>query len=1114
MVTASDDFEFRLINPTTGLPDTVLGDIQTWQLSPVVSDAGTVQITLPRNGANYSAVQMDMDLAVFYKGVELGNLRSTMEQRSYDDANVNEQGDIATITCRTSLARLQRAVVYPSGWPTATDPPSYTFTSATPGFIMLTLIGDAKLRGTIPEIVTSSFTATHDSNGVVWATSLSLQWDAQTDYLQVINDLQSYGQCDAEMNVYTLNLYNYQTLGTDKTLLNPPVIIRKGRDLTQSSVQESTRDLRTIVLASGSNNLYVESSYAPAVSVRGRRETGTSASGITDSAQLTALGNQYAESVAADIIGRTNALVFDDTSPIPGATFDLGDWVWTDVDGTLYRQRVIQWSLSCSQDGTLTGTTAMDNIFGEFLTRLQARVNAIENGATITGGSEPDKVNVITSPPAVPISLSAGTDTYLDNQGHTFSYIDAVWAQVTEDQTGADDPNVAGYYLRYVIHGNTPWTVVTMDANTFTYFIGGLAPDTEYDLQVGCFDSQANFSGWSGTYTITTASDVTPPNEPSTPVVASTLGQLAITWDGKDSLGGNMPGDYDHTTVYVSSSSPTFTPSPANEYTTMHGSGTVQVPGTVLTYGTTYYARLIAYDQSGNASAASAAGSSTLAQVVSTDIQTGQVGLNNLSFSAAGNLVDDGSFEDPNWQAVRNTAFGGTHFSITNTTADNGLWSVEHVGTGGQTTETVTLSTIPANTGQVFMAAADFKSSSLVSSSMILSVVANFLNSSNASIGTATLTSNWTSPGTNDNNWHQRISGTGGTAPAGTTSVQFQLVSTNHTAGQIYVDAVEIRQQVDNLLVANAAITDAKIGTVSANKIITGTLSAGVIISGSMGTAASGQRVVMDGTGFHSYDASGNKIFDVSSSSSIVTVAASAGVAKIVVETATLYPTIKMYDTSNSNYAFLNAVNNDGNTACIAMQGGNFTSGSHTLANQFTASGVNVGCSMKTIDTSTQATQGGLVQTTPSGVNANVQTAGAVDGGVMTLTNTSSLLGMFPQGATHGGQLLMTYDSGNSDAKIEIDGYRGNSGAFAPAPQEYVIGGDVAGLTGGSAGASLSYGTTMYSGISPIAVYSCGTFTSVPASNVSSVSTTGFGFSLSAATPAAWSVLFWAFRNR
>src|SRR6202000_646065 len=179
-------------------------------------------------------------------------------------------------------------------------------------------------------------------------------------------------------------------------------------------------------------------------------------------------------------------------------------------------------------------------------------------------------------------------------------------------------------------------------------------------------------------------------------------------------LGGCVTGYLAPLTVYVSSSSPTFTPSSSNQYAVMRGGGTITVPGAVLSYGTTYYARTVAYDQSGNASAVSVAGSATLSQVVSTDIATGQVGLSNLSFSAAGNLVDDGSFEDPNWRVVRNTAFGGTHFSLSNVTADNGTWSVEHLGTGGQTTETVILSAIPANTGQVFMAAADFNTSAAV----------------------------------------------------------------------------------------------------------------------------------------------------------------------------------------------------------------------------------------------------------------------------------------------------------------------------------------------------------------------------------------------------------------
>lgn len=1083
-----NEWELRLINPSTGLADVVLGDVATWQISPVISDAGTVQFTYPRNGANWSQLALDKDLAIYYRGAELGRLRSTIEQCSWDDANTNEEGDIATYTCRLSIARLERAVVYPSGWPTSSNPPNYTFTGATAGYVMKTLLTLAQARGTVTEIDFSSFDETYDSNGVAWSETISIEWNAQTTYLQIINDLQSYGLADAEMEVYALHLYDFQTMGSDLTTTNPPVVVHKGRDLTQSNFQGSTRALRTVALMSGSNNLYVESEDSGAVSEFGRREIGSSASGVTDPTQLTNLGVQFIDSVDAQVNARTNQFTLGDPmTPVPGDTFDLGDWLWTDIDGSLHRQRVIQWSLQCANDGTVSGTTAMDTIFGEFLTRLQARVDAIESGAVIVGASQPDPVVANTVPPMIPGGLTAGTNAYLDNQGHTLAYIIASWDAVTEDQSGAAISDLQAYIVQFKIHADTDWTTYTTDSSTLSQYVGALPPDVEYDVQVGAVDSQANFSGWSSVFSLTTATDTTPPNEPSTPAVASQLGQIAITWDGKDSGGLNMPGDFDHTAVYLSSSSPTFTPSLSNMVGSFKSAGTLTVPGAVLTYGTTYYARLVSFDQSGNASATSTAGSATLVQVVNTDIATGQVGLNNLSFSDVGNLIDDGSFEDPNWRSVRNTAFGGTHFAFTNSTASNGLWSVVHTGTAGQITEDVNLTQIPANVGQTFMAAVDWNSSSLVTGTMFVQLQVDWLDATQTYISSSTLSTNWTSPATNDGVWHQRVSGSGGVAPTGTAYALFVLKAINHTAGTINLDAVEIRLQVDNLLVADAAITDAKIGTVSANKIIAGTLSAGVIISGSIGTAASGQRCVMDGTGFHGYDSSGNLVFDVNNYNDVITLSQGTTGPKVTIDTIGIYPTIRLYDVAGSNNAFFNASNLDGNTAALGINSGNYTVSTSTYRNRLFMQGSGFGIRLQVIDDTNQANNGGLVQ----------------------LTYNEAIFGLFVEGATHGGQALFSYDSTNSDATFELDGYMTGS-IFA---QSCLATGYYTGLTSGSGGASLGYGPTMYSLTHPICQYSCGTIGTV-GGNVNALTSTGFAFTLAGTSPASWSALFLAGRTR
>jgi hypothetical protein len=291
---------------------------------------------------------------------------------------------------------------------------------------------------------------------------------------------------------------------------------------------------------------------------------------------------------------------------------------------------------------------------------------------------------------------------------------------------------------------------------------------------------------------------------------------------------------------------------------------------------------------------------------------------------------------------------------------------------------------------------------------------------------------------------------------------------------------------------SNAYITDLNV-----SKLTAGTITASIIMGGVIETAAAGQRVSMDSTGVHSYDSAGNLVFDLNTATTSVTLAKISGGNQIVIDCSGQYPTLRMYDVTGANNAFINTTSNNGNTAPMAITSGTYVNSGTTFADQLSvggaaAGGGNGGSSLRVTLASNQATNGGIVS----------------------LGYISALFGLFPIISTHGGQLLFNYSASNAESMWELDGYLSNSGAFTPASQEAIIGGSVGSLTGGSAGASLSYGTTMFSGITPIAVYSCGTFTTVPASDVSSVSATGFGFSLSAATPATWSILYWAFRNR
>jgi len=841
-------FEFRILNPATGLPDIVLPDVETFTIAPMLSDVGTVQFGYPKNGVNYSQIQNDRDLYVFYQGAEVQSLRSTLEQNQGDDASLAEEGDVRRFNSRMSFSHFDRAIIYPSGWPTSSSPATQAYSGVPTGQVLIDLIQKAQARGGLAGI-TWSFTATRDSNGQLWD-NVTISFNAQTTYLVCFQTMVQYALCDLKMVGYRLDAYRYQTEGVDHTAVEPPTILRRGRDLTQSQAQNSTLGLANVALVAGNNNVYVEVQNSPSISTRGRREVGYSQSGVEDTGTLSAVGTSLLQTVSDEVKARTLQLNFADPKcPLPIDSFDVGDWLYVDIgDSTLKRQRVIQWTISVASDGAMSGTVALDNIFQEKIARINGKLNALQNGVIVQGKSDPTPVPAIKYPPKVPTGLIVGSSVYQDNQGHTFAQASIGWSPVTQNTNSDPENSLASYAVRHSIHGAGTWEAQKLVvAGTTSLTLSPFLPGLQYDFQVSAIDTQGNNSGWSSSVVATMTSDTTAPNQPSTPSVASRLGQLAVTWDGLDSTAAPMPPDFDHVNIYVSSSGSAFTPSASNLYGSVRVGQSFQVPGSLLTYNTQYWVKLIAVDQSGNLSAASTASTATLLQVVYTDLGTNQVGLSNVSFSDVGNLIDNGSFEDASWQAVRNSQFGGSHFGLDNTTSSSGTWSAIHTGFAVGT-EKVTIGSINnVKVGQVFMGAVDVKMDSSTTSTMFVALGLDFIDNTGAIIQHNDLVTNWSMSSTNDNTWRPRVSDTPATAPGGTVSANVVLTSTAHTAGHVWFDNIELRMQMDTLLVADAAITDAKINSLSANKITAGTINAGIVLAGTMQTALSGGRVLVDG---------------------------------------------------------------------------------------------------------------------------------------------------------------------------------------------------------------------------------------------------------------------------
>lgn len=287
------------------------------------------------------------------------------------------------------------------------------------------------------------------------------------------------------------------------------------------------------------------------------------------------------------------------------------------------------------------------------------------------------------------------------------------------------------------------------------------------------------------------------------------------------------------------------------------------------------------------------------------------------------------------------------------------------------------------------------------------------------------------------------------------------------------------------VLWSNAYITD-----LSVSKLTAGTITASIILGGVIETGASGQRVAMDSAGIHSYDSSGNMVFDLNNSSSIITLAQLAGGNQIQIDSGGVYPTVRMYDVAGTNNAFFNATNNSGNTAALGLNSGTYTNGSSAYSDQLYLGGAG----------GQFGNGGSWLRVTDGNQNTN--------GGVVGVGYNTSLIGLFVSGATHGGQLLFNYDGTHSDASVELDGYLSSSWQ----PQQAIAAYNSTSLPAAS-GASIAYSVTMYSAPIVFAQYSCGT-TGVVGGNINGFSTTGFNFTLSGTSPASWSIFQYAARIR
>ena len=616
----------QAVHPDTGALVALPHDVKL-SFARERSSIGAITVEYPAFGAGFELLagnitnDRDLEVEIWLCGSRAGALRGLLTDTSGDD--VSEHA-VWTFTGHFLELLLDEALVWPQP---GEEKQELIFGAATAGHIIATILTQAQARGCLAG-VTRDFTASLDSAGTTWASNATLTLSPGTTLLEVLQELVELGMIDGfELTAgRVLRMWELDGQGVDRTTTSPPVVLHRTRHIVASPRRHTVRDSGTTALVAGGDNQFANASDAPALARRRRRiERAASAANLKDPGSILAHAQQHAARIAPGGIEITHGVTFGTGHPRPLIDFFLGDWVWSDTRGALERLRLHQANLD-SDAGGVTGTVVFNTPVVDRLIALARKLKRISTGTAVVGTASPPPSNEDDGKaPAQVTGLTAAASTYYDHGGRLQAAVHAGWTAVTTnaDTTPADD--VVDYLpaFRYTDGGiPSDWQIQPAVPTTIADW-GAVIPNRTIEVRAAARDRWGHVGAWSVAYSLSTGVDTTAPNTPATPDADSYLGLLTVAWSGLDNVGAAMPVDFDRVDVHVSTSSG-FTPSASNRIGQLRAKGLLPWDGG--SYGVTYYAKLVAYDYSGNPSNASAQDSALLSQAADGDIGAVSIG--------------------------------------------------------------------------------------------------------------------------------------------------------------------------------------------------------------------------------------------------------------------------------------------------------------------------------------------------------------------------------------------------------------------------------------------------------------------------------------------------------
>jgi hypothetical protein len=264
----------------------------------------------------------------------------------------------------------------------------------------------------------------------------------------------------------------------------------------------------------------------------------------------------------------------------------------------------------------------------DYYMQLERRVGRLERTSSVSNNqSDTTFVGTLTIS-----GLNVASQTVVAYGSDYQVYINMGWSAPSFDSNVITDDELKGYYISWTKDGTNYTAEQFTDSTSATF--GPMAQGQSITFRVRVVTQKGTLGPYAST-TFSTTLDNTAPAQPSTPVASPYIGQVRVYWDGLTVSATAMPADMVACEIHISTSSITFTPTVATLVDVFYpGGGYYTI--TDLSYGTTYYVRLVAVDQVGNRSP-----SSTGTSVIPVQAADGDIASLNIGKLVAGTLSAD-----------------------------------------------------------------------------------------------------------------------------------------------------------------------------------------------------------------------------------------------------------------------------------------------------------------------------------------------------------------------------------------------------------------------------------------------------------------------------------------